>query len=68
MPFVGSSPLDIERRVMKRLCEFLKSEDGPTAVEYSVMLALIIVVCISTISAVGTKVNSRMNASKTALP
>ena len=53
---------------MKRLCEFLKSEDGPTAVEYSVMLALIIVVCISTISAVGTKVNSRMNASKTALP
>lgn len=53
---------------MKRLREFLKSEDGPTAVEYAVMLALIVVVCISTISAVGTKVNSRMSASKTALP
>ncbi len=53
---------------MKRLCEFLKSEDGPTAVEYSVMLALIVVVCINTISAVGTKVNSRMSANKTALP
>ena len=53
---------------MKRLCEFLKSEDGPAAVEYAVMLALIVVVCMSTISAVGTKVNSTMNTSKTALP
>ena len=68
MPFVWSSPVDIERRVMKRLCEFLKSEDGPTAVEYAVMLALIVVVCMSTISAVGTKVNARFSASKTALP
>ena len=53
---------------MKRLCEFLKSEDGPTAVEYAVMLALIVVFCMSTISAVGTKVNSRFSASKAALP
>ena len=68
MPFNWSSPLDIERKVMKRLCEFLKSEDGPAAVEYAVMLALIVVVCMSTISAVGTKVNSRMSASKAALP
>ena len=28
----------------KRVCEFLQSEDGPTAVEYAVMLALIVVV------------------------
>ena len=34
--------------------EFLKHEDGPTAVEYAVMLALIIVVCIAAISALGT--------------
>jgi len=33
---------------------FLKSEDGPTAVEYAVMLALIIVVCITAIGSVGT--------------
>ena len=32
---------------------FLASEDGPTAVEYAVMLALIIVVCITTISTLG---------------
>ena len=28
--------------------QFLVSEDGPTAVEYAVMMALIIVVCIGT--------------------
>jgi pilus assembly protein Flp/PilA len=33
---------------------FLTSEDGPTAVEYAVMLALIIIVCLSAISTVGT--------------
>ena len=37
---------------------FLKSEDGPTAVEYAVMLALIIVVCITAITALGTNANS----------
>ena len=48
--------------------KFLVSEDGPTAVEYAVMLALIVVVCIGTITAVGTKVNSSFDATKTALP
>lgn len=38
---------------------FLKAEDGPTAVEYAVMLALIIVVCIGAITTIGS------NASKT---
>jgi pilus assembly protein Flp/PilA len=33
---------------------FLTAEDGPTAVEYAVMLALIIVVCIAAISALGS--------------
>jgi pilus assembly protein Flp/PilA len=36
---------------------FLKHEDGPTAVEYAVMLALIIVVCIVAITALGTNTN-----------
>jgi pilus assembly protein Flp/PilA len=38
--------------------EFLKREDGPTAVEYAVMLALIVVVCIAAITAIGTNTNS----------
>jgi pilus assembly protein Flp/PilA len=37
-----------------RFVQFVKSEDGPTAVEYAVMLALIIVVCLTAIQAVGT--------------
>jgi len=36
---------------------FLVSEDGPTAVEYAVMLALIIIVCLTAISSIGTNAN-----------
>ena len=42
----------------KKLQRFMQSEDGPTAVEYAVMLALIIVVCIGTIGAIGDTANS----------
>ena len=37
---------------------FLKAEDGPAAVEYAVMLALIVVVCISAITTLGSNANS----------
>lgn len=37
---------------------FLVSEDGPTAVEYAVMLALIIIVCLTAITAIGTQAES----------
>ena len=37
---------------------FLVSEDGPTAVEYAVMLALIIIVCLTAISSIGTNANT----------
>jgi len=40
---------------------FLKSEDGPTAVEYAVMLALIIVVCIGAITTLGKNANGVYN-------
>jgi pilus assembly protein Flp/PilA len=38
---------------MQKTRQFLISEDGPTAVEYAVMLALIVIVCLTAISAVG---------------
>jgi pilus assembly protein Flp/PilA len=38
---------------------FLVSEDGPTAVEYAVMMALIIVVCITTVTSIGTSANAK---------
>lgn len=37
---------------------FARSEDGPTAVEYAVMLALIVVVCLTTIRTLGTNANA----------
>ncbi|MBL8813214.1 MAG: Flp family type IVb pilin [Planctomycetaceae bacterium] len=46
---------------------FLKSEDGPTAVEYAVMLALIIVVCLAAVSAVGSNANGKFNKVRTYL-
>lgn len=39
------------------LRRFLSSEDGPTAVEYAVMLALIVVVCLTAIQSIGTSAN-----------
>ena len=41
------------RVLVKKTVRFLKKEDGPTAVEYAVMLALIIVVCIAAITTLG---------------
>lgn len=40
---------------------FLVSEDGPTAVEYAVMLALIILVCLTAITTVGTRTSTTFN-------
>jgi pilus assembly protein Flp/PilA len=40
------------------VANLLKREDGPTAVEYAVMLALIIVVCIAAIATLGSNANT----------
>jgi pilus assembly protein Flp/PilA len=45
---------------------FLKSEDGPTAVEYAVMLALILVACITIIQSLGTSVSGTFSTVNTA--
>ena len=42
------------KNLLVRMHQFLQSEDGPTAVEYAVMLALIIVVCITAVTTLGT--------------
>jgi pilus assembly protein Flp/PilA len=42
------------RALLSRLRRFVSREDGPTAVEYAVMLALIVVVCLTAIKTVGT--------------
>ncbi len=40
-----------------KVVKFMKREDGPTAVEYAVMLALIVVVCIAAVTAIGGNSN-----------
>jgi pilus assembly protein Flp/PilA len=45
-------------RLVRQMVSFLKKEDGPTAVEYAVMLALIIVVCIAAITTLGGNANA----------
>jgi pilus assembly protein Flp/PilA len=47
-------PEDSMKSLAKKLQRFLISEDGPTAVEYAVMLALIIIVCLTAINSLGT--------------
>ncbi|TWU23155.1 Flp/Fap pilin component [Novipirellula galeiformis] len=44
------------------IVNFLKEEDGPTAVEYAVMLALIIVVCLVSVGSIGTAANTKFDA------
>ena len=50
-----------------RLLEFVRNEDGPTAVEYAVMLALIIVVCIGAITTLGSNANTTFTSVGSAL-
>ena len=47
--------------------EFLKEEDGPTAVEYAVMLALIVIVCLGSVSLIGTNANTKFNEVATSI-
>jgi pilus assembly protein Flp/PilA len=42
----------------QKVQRFLTSEDGPTAVEYAVMLALIVIVCLTAIQSIGTNANT----------
>jgi pilus assembly protein Flp/PilA len=46
------------KTLVRRGVDFLKREDGPTAVEYAVMLALIVVVCVAAITTLGANVNN----------
>jgi len=46
------------RKFGSALVNFLRDESGPTAVEYAVMLALIVVVCIAAITALGSNANN----------
>ncbi len=46
---------------------FLASEDGPTAVEYAVMLALIVVACVTIIQNLGTSISGTFSSVSSAV-
>jgi pilus assembly protein Flp/PilA len=48
-------------RFARRAVTFLKEEDGPTAVEYAVMLALIIAVVLAAVANIGGTTNDMYN-------
>jgi pilus assembly protein Flp/PilA len=52
---------------MSRVRRFLVSEDGPTAVEYAVMLALIVVVCVGIIKSLGTTISGTFSSVQSSL-
>ncbi len=60
-----------EERDMKNFADsivnFLKEEDGPTAVEYAVMLALIVVVCLAAVGTIGTNAKAKFEEVGTAI-
>ena len=49
------------KRLSRFAVDFCKRDDGPTAVEYAVMLALIVVVCLAAIRTVGTNAKTTFN-------
>jgi pilus assembly protein Flp/PilA len=48
-------------RFTRRAVNFLKGEDGPTAVEYAVMLALILVVVAAAVTNLGGATSAMFN-------
>ncbi len=55
------------QKFYRSVVDFLAKEDGPTAVEYAVMLALIIVVCIAAITTLGKNANTTFTTVGTAV-
>jgi len=55
------------KQALQSVKKFLKSEDGPTAVEYAVMLALIVTVCITAVGQIGSNTNTKFQAVRDAL-
>jgi pilus assembly protein Flp/PilA len=50
------------RGVISKVQRFVVSEDGPTAVEYAVMLALIVVACVSIVGALGKSISGTFSS------
>jgi len=56
------------KTLAKAIWEFVRSEDGPTSVEYAFMLALIVVVCFGILLSIGNKVKATFLTLEAGLP
>ena len=56
------------RKFGESIVRFLKSEDGPTAVEYAVMLALVVAIVISVVAVIGTKTKGKFDEFQQVFP
>lgn len=56
------------RRLGQKLRLFLASEGGPTAVEYAVMIGLIVLACIASIGLVGSQTSTLFTSASNKLP
>jgi len=48
-------------RIVRSAVTFLKEESGPTAVEYAVMLAMILLAVFAAVSVIGQETNNKFN-------
>ena len=55
------------KSILKNVRRFLTDESGPTAVEYAVMLALIVIVCLAAIQTIGTQARTAFQKVGTSL-
>jgi pilus assembly protein Flp/PilA len=53
--------------MISKVRRFLTSEDGPTAVEYAVMLALIVVACVTVVKNLGTSISGTFSSVSSSL-
>ena len=51
----------------QKIWRFLVSEDGPTAIEYAMMAALVIAVCVLAVDAVGSKLQESFTNSSNSI-
>jgi pilus assembly protein Flp/PilA len=58
----------MEEKEMEKIRTFFKDESGASMVEYGLLVALIAVVCVVAITAIGTRLNTQFEAARDALP
>jgi pilus assembly protein Flp/PilA len=57
----------LRKKILHRCGEFLREEDGPTSVEYAVMIALILVACAATVNSLAVQLRTNFDTSANAI-